>query len=174
MTAIASWATTSARRVDDVARLVPSRPLRPECASAERTDCSAGKTPKRAAERIVRPKANNSTVKSTPISWTRRTSSGTSVANTRLPATPKATPTTPPTIASSALSVSSWRTSRPRRAPNAARRPISGARVAARPSRRFARFTHPINSTSPGREVRLVHFPVQRRFRWLSLREGLS
>ena len=56
----------------------------------------------------------------------------------------------PPAIARSALSVSSWRTSRPRPAPSAARTAISGCRAPpfARACR-FATFAQAMSSTNP-------------------------
>jgi hypothetical protein len=56
-------------------------------------------------------------------------------------------PTAAPATASSTLSVSSCRTSRPRLAPIAARIDTSRVRPADRASSRFATFTHAISST---------------------------
>ena len=60
-----------------------------------------------------------------------------------------AKPTTADRIASTRLSVSNCRTTRPLVAPSAARRPISFSRLAAWASRRLARFTQAIRSTRP-------------------------
>ena len=51
--------------------------------------------------------------------------------------------------ASTVLSVSSWRTMRPRPAPSAVRTAISRPRAAPRASSRFATLPHAIRSTSP-------------------------
>ena len=61
----------------------------------------------------------------------------------------KTTPTTPPQTASSALSVSSCRTSRPRPAPSAARIASSRSRPSIRASVRLATFAHAISRTMP-------------------------
>ena len=62
-------------------------------------------------------------------------------------ASASATPTAPPVRPSSRLSVSSWRTSRPRPAPMAARNASSRSRTDARASSRFATLVHAISST---------------------------
>ena len=62
-----------------------------------------------------------------------------------------AVPRPPPHSASTTLSVSSWRTIRPRPAPSAVRTAISRARAAPRASSRFATLPHAISSTRPDR-----------------------
>ena len=56
---------------------------------------------------------------------------------------------TVPRIDSRRLSIISWRTSRQRLAPSAARMPISRSRAVARASSRFATFAHAMSSTIP-------------------------
>ena len=56
---------------------------------------------------------------------------------------------TVPAIESTRLSTMSWRTSRQRPAPSAARMPTSRSRAVARASSRFATFAHAISSTMP-------------------------
>ncbi len=57
-------------------------------------------------------------------------------------------PAAPPSSASIRLSVSIWRASRPRPAPNAIRTPISRSRAAARISRRLATLAQAMRSTT--------------------------
>ena len=59
-----------------------------------------------------------------------------------------ASPAMPPAAASTRLSVSIWRTSRPRPAPSAVRTPTSRSRAALRASSRFATLTQATSSTS--------------------------
>ena len=61
----------------------------------------------------------------------------------------KARPTTPATIDSSVLSASSWRTSRPRPAPSAARMANSRSRRSIRASVRLATLAQASSSTRP-------------------------
>ena len=58
-------------------------------------------------------------------------------------------PVTPPTSASIRLSVSNWRTRRPRPAPSASRIAISFCRPVERASSRFATLAHAMRSTRP-------------------------
>jgi hypothetical protein len=92
---------------------------------------------------IVKP----STGRSMETSPVRAVNRPTKVVSMPMVATANATPTTPPAAASSVLSVSSWRTSRPRPAPSAARSASSRSRPSIRASVRFATFAHAISST---------------------------
>ena len=65
------------------------------------------------------------------------------------PAAASAKPRAPPKSASSVLSVSSWRTSRPRPAPSAARIASSRLRRSMRDSIRLATLAQAISSTQP-------------------------
>ncbi len=60
-------------------------------------------------------------------------------------------PSAAPSVASSRLSDSNWRTRRPREAPVASRTAISRLRAPARASRRFAMLAHAVNRTSADR-----------------------
>ena len=65
-------------------------------------------------------------------------------------------PSAPPSDASSRLSVSNWRTNRPRVAPSDSLTEISFWRVAARESSRLATFAQTIRSTSTTTPLRIV------------------
>ncbi len=65
------------------------------------------------------------------------------------------TPSTPPIIESARLSVRSWRISRRRPAPSAARSDISRLRETARASWRLATFAHAMSSTTPTNPSRI-------------------
>ena len=66
-----------------------------------------------------------------------------------MPPQASASPAAPPITASSTLSVSNWRTRRPRPAPRLSRSAISRSRTVARASIRLATLTTAISSTSP-------------------------
>jgi hypothetical protein len=74
--------------------------------------------------------------------------SATSASSPRWNARASSRPPAAPTSASSTLSLSIWRISRPRRAPRAERTPISCSRTALRARSRFATFTQAMSSTS--------------------------
>jgi len=74
-------------------------------------------------------------------------SDGPNRASAAVAAYASAMPIAPPAVASTRLSMRSWRASRLRVAPSAARTPISRERPAARPSSRPATLTHASSST---------------------------
>ena len=94
---------------------------------------------------------SNSVKASTPLSMPMVTGrgrlAGLSASSRSTPHIARTTPSAPPSTASSTLSTTSWRTSRQRRAPSAARITISRCRAAARASSRLAKFVQAINST---------------------------
>ena len=94
----------------------------------------------------VRPKAN--TVASRRIAPTRGSPGGLRATSARTPASATIIPTAPPISASSRLSVSTCRVSRPCPAPSAARIANSPRRCAPRASSRLVTFTHAMARTS--------------------------
>ncbi len=136
-----------ARRVRWPLPCVPRPPaLRPGAASA--VACSAGTRPKRMPVAAVRASANQSTGPSRRIASVRGVPRGAIASSASMPQPPSTTPAMPPIAASSRLSVSSCRTSRPRPAPSATRTATSRARAEARASSRLATLAHAINSTN--------------------------
>ena len=115
-----SAGTTSAR-VDWSAGASPnSTPVNSESAAATASTCQFNSARK---VKLSRPFASSSV-------------------RNRMPQTANATPSMPPSAASSTLSVRSWRMIRNRPAPRLSRSAISRLRAAARASRRLAMFAH--------------------------------
>ena len=141
-------------------RPLPSRPLRRRVAAVAeslsavltlvRVDCHAGMIPKRMP-------VNNETAavkaKMRMSKWVFIGTGSHEVESrcgmTLRPKYPKAKPATPPSAESSRLSVSTWRSTRPRVAPRARRTDISRWRAVERASRRLARFAHASRRTKP-------------------------
>ena len=92
-------------------------------------------------------RVNASTGRSTDTSPVREVKRDTNVVSMPTVAIANTTPTTPPAVASSVLSVSSCLISRPRPAPSAARRASSRSRPSIRASVRLATLAQAINST---------------------------
>ncbi|OGT99998.1 MAG: hypothetical protein A2085_06560 [Gemmatimonadetes bacterium GWC2_71_10] len=117
--------------------------------SSGRDACSAGARPNASAVSSVTANANSSTDASMrysiPIGYG---AAGMNAFMRSLPHSAITTPTPPANTASVRLSVSSWRISRPRRAPTARRIAISRRRPAARASMRFATLAHAMSSTT--------------------------
>ena len=118
---------------------------------------SAGSSPKRMPDRTDRPSVKSSTL---AVDARSRAVAGTLFEpSTRIPASADErqaqSPSAPPATASSTLSVSSWRTIRPRLAPSAARTAISFCRASARDSSRFATFAQAMSSTKPTAPIRI-------------------
>ncbi len=119
--------------------------------------CRAGISPKTSAAPVEISRAKTSARASTPMAG--RTISvpasaiGSVLGRTALrrstPQTAKHTPSAPPARLSSRLSLRICAIRRPRRAPNAARIPISLLRPVTRASNRLATFTHASSSSSP-------------------------
>ena len=107
----------------------------------------AGRTPKRMPVPMVRATAYNSTVAFIPMSGTGSTFRGSSCGTAPSAQNAARMPALPPIVESATLSVSSWRTRRPRLAPIAVRTAISFCREIARESSRFAMLAQAINST---------------------------
>ena len=118
-----------------------------------REACIAGTNPKRmpvpSASSRVKPITVQSSVTAAPSGPMRGMLPGFTASNARTPSAPITSPKTPPSIESSTLSVSSWRTMRLRPAPMAERMAISRARPVARASSRLATFAQAISSTQP-------------------------
>ena len=110
---------------------------------------TAGATPKSSPVTTESPSAKASARPFTAISSSRGWSPGSSACSARTPHTASPSPSAPPASASSTLSVSSWRTSRRREAPSAARIATSRSRVATRASIRLATLAQAISRTSP-------------------------
>ena len=78
-----------------------------------------------------------------------------SKAQRRLPALANRTPSAPPVIAKTRLSVSSWRISRALRAPSACRTASSRALAVERANKRFAMLAQAISNTSATTAIRI-------------------
>ena len=151
-------ATTSAERMRLWRTPVPERPLASFSVDTRSgfEVCSAGNRPNSRpvisetpiVKAMTRQSSGGMTTAAPLASVRRGMFPGTSISNPRTPAAPRARPRTPPHPASSTLSVSSWRTTRPRAAPIAERTANSRWRPAARASSRLATFAHAISSTS--------------------------
>ena len=99
----------------------PARAVLQRLVRVRLAPCSAGASPKARPMSVVRTNPNANTEASTPIASTRGSPGGASATSARTPTTATTIPSTPPRMASSRLSVSTWRTRRPRPAPSAAR-----------------------------------------------------
>lgn len=156
--------TTSDERSRAVARLSPARiPLRRSPKSSERATCHAGAAPKSSPVATATSTVYRSTSGWIPMRIQYVGSSGIVAMFTRSIQAASTTPTTAPARASSTLSVSSWRTMRPRPAPIAVRTAISRLRSAARASIRFATFAHAMSSTKATAPSRRT---ISRRVAW--------
>ena len=145
--AIATSETTSVRRVNWCPPGVrPELCCAPMCKSLRKA-CSAGINPTTRPMSAVMTSAKANTVPSRRIAFTRGSSGGLSATSARIPTCATTIPKTPPSMASSRLSVSNCRTSRARGAPSAARIENSPSRCAPRASRRFVTFTQAIKRT---------------------------
>ena len=111
---------------------------------------SAGAMPKTRPVVPVMPNTNASTRQSNGSCWPALPG------NSCWPHRPTSTPSAPPIAASRRLSVSSWRTSRPRVAPSDNLIEISRCRVAARDSSRLATLAHTINRIRTTTTLRIV------------------
>ncbi len=159
-TASATSITTSARRAGRLAALLPVRPLsRNRFPSSGRTTRRAGRTPKNSVVRSVTPSAKTSTMPSSCTAASRGMSDGAEASRTLSRRAASPMPSAAPRRATSELSVTSCRTSRPRPAPSAVRTASSPWRDTPRTRARFATFaqamsrtnaTHP-SSTESGR-----------------------
>ena len=142
-------------------------PIAPGASS--RSDCSmpgaearhAGRIPNTTPVRTASPRPNARTGPSSPISVARGSARGQTASRALSPDADSTTPTAPAASASSVLSVSSWRTSRPRPAPRARRTASSRRRAVARASRRLAALAQAISSTR-------ATAPASIRRRWLT------
>ena len=110
---------------------------------------SAGSAPNSMPVSTETTSVKPSTVASMPTSLARVVKRAVKATSRSRPAAASPRPITPPMIASSVLSVSSWRTSRPRPAPSAARIASSRLRRSMRESIRFATLAQAISSTQP-------------------------
>jgi hypothetical protein len=110
---------------------------------------SAGSAPNSMPVRTETASVKASTGPSMPTSLARVVKRAVKATSRSRPAAASASPITPPISASSVLSVSSWRTSRPRPAPSAARIASSRLRRSMRDSIRFATLAQAISSTQP-------------------------
>ena len=95
------------------------------------------------------PNVNRMTVASTATASSRGIPCGLSDTRNATPHTASSSPSAPPASERITHSVSSWRTSRPRPAPSAARTAISDSRAAARASSRLATLAQAMSSTKP-------------------------
>ena len=95
--------------------------------------------------------AQNATTRASKVTVTDagRTPAGITAGAAARIAAPTAAPSTPPTAASTRLSVSNWRTTRPRPAPSAERIASSRDRAVARASSRLATLAQQMSSTKP-------------------------
>ena len=117
---------------------------------ARRASRHAGATPKTSA--AMRPAAAvNASMRESSGSSRDTASVASWATRSRLPQCATATPAAAPMAASSRLSISSWRASRPRDAPSASRTLHSWPRAVARASSRLAMLAQAISSTSPRR-----------------------
>jgi len=116
------------------------------------------KSGREACQAVIKPKTapvNNdsksvkpNTRASTPISLARGMVLGINFSSIAVPQTATSNPAPPPTTLSSVLSVSNWRSNRPRPAPNAPRMAISFWRLAARARSKLATLAQAINNTN--------------------------
>ena len=110
---------------------------------------NAGAKPNRMPVTVEMPKVNASTQPSILIISVRGTfPAGAKASRAGTPQNASKSPATPPASESTVLSVSNWRTSRQRPAPNALRTAISCPRPAARTKNRLATLAHAISSTN--------------------------
>ena len=110
---------------------------------------SAGAVPNSRPATTDTAAVNASTAPSTPTSASPGTLRGTSAGAARTIPAATARPAVPPATLRTTLSVSSWRTIRPRPAPSAPRTASSRRRAIPRASSRPATLAHAISSTSP-------------------------
>ena len=132
------------------ARISPADP-RPPCLRASPRFAprarQAGASPKRSPVSSVKAQANRRTSESTCTAETGSRLGGSAALMARTAAKAPRMPQAPPAAASTPLSTSSWRTSRPRPAPRAARTASSVRRATERASRRLAMLAQAIRST---------------------------
>ena len=120
---------------------------------APRVARHAGATPKTSA--AMRPAAAvNASMRASSGSSRDTASEASCATRSRLPQCATATPAAAPMAASSRLSISSWRASRPRDAPSASRTLHSWLRAVARASSRLAMLAQAISSTNPATAIR--------------------
>ena len=139
--------------------------------------CTAGTTPETSATITVTRVPNSSEVRSKPSRsqpaiW-RAVSAGIPDASSTNPIFASANPTSMPSVAISAVSVSSCRTTRVGFAPSAVRNVISRLRESPRASSKFATFVHAINRRNAAAPMSVM---VKRgvRFPLIWLRNGCS
>ena len=149
-TASAISATTSELRIRRRTRLSPPPgvPSRSGVSTSPEADCRAGASPNTIPEAIASP-ATVSTIPGSRSNFIQKGSgTGIEARQSRIPHSPRRTPSAPPVHDRSRLSVSIWRMSRAREAPSATRTPISRWRVVARARSRFATFAQAMSSTN--------------------------
>src|ERR1041384_7110937 len=127
----------------------PPVPSRSALARLKSVFRNAGTSPKRTPVSAASPAVMATVVASRRRGMYHGRPPGTRSPNNRTPAAASATPSRPPAPASTRLSVSSWRTRRPRPAPIATRTPISRWRAAPRVSIRLATLAQTISSRNP-------------------------
>ncbi len=143
--------TTSAPRTRP-ARPTPTSPRLDSFSDSlrfSRDVSTAGTAPNASPVRSEAPSVNRSAAGFTPACPAASRFCGPSATSASTPQCASSSPVAPPAAASSRLSVSSWRMSRRRPAPSAARSAISLRRPAARVIWRFATLTHAMRSTDP-------------------------
>ena len=145
----ATSVTTSAPRSDPAPCVLPRLPSRSVCCSSGDEARIAGTSPKTTPVRRETATVKTTTFASSPISSARGSWPPASCTRRRTPTCATPTPNAPPIVASTKLSVNSWRTMRPRAAPSATRIASSRSRAVARASNRLARFTDAMSSTNP-------------------------
>ena len=151
--ASATSTTTRIERVLFWRKPLPDRPLLSLSVRlrSTRDAWSAGNRPKTTPvtsdTAMVNATTRQSAVTPEPSAPMRGMLPGFTASSARMPVTPRASPSVPPTADNITFSVSSWRTIRPRPAPIAARMAISRFLAVARTSSRFATLAHAISST---------------------------
>ena len=146
--ASATSATTSPPR-SRPRPVVARMPLPGDAAEPGPVAATAGASPNATPVTRATPKVNSNTPASIRMSCVRGiVPAGASASSPRIPASATGTPTAAPSRNSTVLSVSSWRTSRPRPAPSAVRIATSFRRAAPRMRSRFATFAHAMSSTN--------------------------
>ena len=125
----------------------PLPPWRRPSARSTRETCHAGARPNTRLAASEMPRAKASADASTVTSSRRGRSGGASATSVVTPTRAISAPAIPATTASTTLSVRSWRTSRARPAPTAARTTISRPRAEARASSRLATLAQAMSRT---------------------------
>jgi len=135
------------------ATLLPrARAILADVAGAARAARRAGASPTAMPIRVAAASEKPNTVPSSRMAPARGSPGGLNAMSAPTPLCAMSNPNIAPSAASSRLSVRSWRASRARRAPSAARTANSPPRCAPRASSRFVTFTHAItisSSTAP-------------------------